>query len=342
MLMDAERRPRATGKHGCSVGQEVDFRGATEQTAVQRCTYRLSLTGLYMSFAGCGWPRVSSVGQTAARVRLLALGMACLLTPGVARGQTSNIVLRIKPRVGDTLFTRFEQDVSMKGTVHIHGSDTTMTMHTSLLLLSRVLVQGSDETGTTITTITDSVSLISGGRPAEPEEIRRAMEGQRVRLHIAPDGSAAVIEVPPQLSADIRAVVSGMPATLPDGPVSVKQSWQRVTSLPVVGDSKGYAAVLRATYRLDSLSSDGTLAFVSMHGTITRDPGSRPLANGLRVSSSGTVTGMLCVDRRRGWWIDARATIGLVSTLVPTATTAATPVRMQTDITQHMHTAAVH
>ena len=60
------------------------------------------------------------------------------------------------------------------------------------------------------------------------------------------------------------------------------------------------------------------------------------------MSSSGTVTGMLCVDRRRGWWIDARATIGLVSTLVPTATTAATPVRMQTDITQHMHTASVH
>jgi len=342
MLMDAERRPRATGTDGCSVGQEVDFRGATEQTAVQRCTYRLSSTGLYMSFAGRGWPRVSSVGQTAARMRLVALGLACLLTPGVARGQTSNIVLRIKPRVGDTLFTRFEQDVSMKGTVHIHGSDTTMTMHTSLLLLSRVLVQGSDETGTTITTITDSVSLISDGQPAEPEQIRRAMEGQRVRLHIAPDGSAAVIEVPPQLSADIRAVVSGMPATLPDRPVSVKQSWQRVTSLPVVGEAKGYAAVLRATYRLDSLSSDGTLAFVSMHGTITRDPGSRPLANGLRVSSSGTVTGMLCVDRRRGWWIDARATIGLVSTLIPTATAAATPVRMQTDITQHMHTAAVH
>lgn len=296
-----------------------------------------------MSFAGRGWPRVPSVGQATARIRLVALGLACFLTPGVARGQTSNIVLRIKPKVGDTLFTRFEQDVSMKGTVHIHGNDTTMTMHTSLLLLSRVLVQGSDETGTTITTITDSVSLISDGQPAEPEEIRRAMEGQRVRLHIAPDGSAAVIEVPPQLSADIRAVVSGMPATLPDGPVTVKQSWQRVTSLPVVGDAnKGYAAVLRATYRLDSLSSDGMLAFVSMHGTITRDPGSRPLANGLRVSSSGTVTGMLCVDRRRGWWIDARATIGLVSTLIPTATATATPVRMQTDITQHMHTAAVH
>src|SRR6185437_4939208 len=262
--------------------------------------------------------------------------------PGVASAQTSNIVLRIKPKVGDTLYTRFEQDVSMKGTVHVHGSDTTMTMHTSLLLLSRVLVQGSDETGTTITTITDSVSLVSDGRPSEPEDVRRAMEGQRVQLHIAPDGSAAVLALPPQLSADIRAVVSGMPATLPDKPVSVSQSWQRVTMLPLVGASgKGVAAILRATYRLDSLSRDGTLAFVSMHGTITRDPGSRPLANGLRVSSTGKVTGTLCVDRKRGWWIDARATIALVSTLVPVVGATATPVRMQTDITQHMHTASV-
>jgi len=294
-----------------------------------------------MSFVGRGWPRGSPVGQTTARLRVVALGLACAFAPGVARGQTSNIVLRIKPRVGDTLYTRFEQDVSMKGTLHVHGTDTTMTMHTSLLLLSRVLVQGSDETGTTITTITDSVSLITDGEPAEPEQLRRGMEGQRIQLHIAPDGSAAVIAVPPQLSADIRAVVSGMPATLPDRPVKVNQSWQRVTSIPVVGDAKGYAAVLRATYRLDSLSSDGTLAFVSMHGTITRDPGSRPLANGLRVSSSGTVTGLLCVDRRRGWWIDARATIELVSTLLPTAGATGTPVRMQTDITQHMHTARV-
>ena len=297
-----------------------------------------------MSFAGRGWPRVPSVGQrrSQARARIAVLGVACLLAPGAAHAQLSNIVLRIKPKVGDTLFTRFEQDVSMKGTVHVHGSDTTMTMHTSLLLLSRVLVPGSDETGTTITTITDSVSLISDGEPAEPEDVRRAMEGQRVQLHIAPDGSAAILALPPQLSADIRAVVSGMPATLPDKPVSVSQTWQRVTMLPLVGASgKGVAATLRATYRLDSLSSDGTLAFVSMHGTITRDAGTRPLANGLRVSSSGKVTGMLCVDRKRGWWIDARATIALVSTLVPVAGASATPVRMQTDITQHMHTASV-
>lgn len=296
-----------------------------------------------MSFAGRGWPRVPSVGQSPARAWIAVLGVACLLAPGAVCAQTSNIVLRIKPRVGDTLYTRFEQDVSMKGTVHVRGSDTTMTMNTSLLLLSRVLVQGSDETGTTITTITDSVSLISDGKPSEPEDVRRAMEGQRVQLHIAPDGSAAVLALPPQLSADIRAVVSGMPATLPDRPVNVSQSWQRVTMLPLVGASagKGVAATLRATYRLDSLSSDGTLAFVSMHGTITRDPGARPLANGLRVTSSGKVTGMLCVDRKRGWWIDARATIALVSTLVPVAGALATPVRMQTEITQHMHTASV-
>ena len=227
----------------------------------------------------------------------------------------------------------------MTGTVHVRNADTTMTMHTSLLLLSRVLVQGSDETGTVVTTVTDSVALSTDGAPAEPESVRRAMEGQQVKLHISPNGSASVIAVPDLLSADVRAVVSGMPATLPDHPVRPGETWQRVTALPVIGGSgTGYAATLRATYRLDSVSADGALAFVSMHGTLARDPGARPLANGLRVSSTGTVSGSLCVDRHRGWWIDARATIVLVSTLVPVAGATATPVRMRTRITQRMHT----
>lgn len=270
-------------------------------------------------------------------------GAAAALGPAALGAQSASrdVMLRIKPRVGDTLYTRFEQVVEMTGTMHVHGADTTMTMRTSLLLLSHVLVQASDETGTTVTTVTDSVSVTTDGEPAEPESMRRSMEGQQVRLHIAPNGSASVLAVPAQLSADVRAVVSGMPATLPDRAVRVGSTWQRTTSLPVLGASgRGYAATLRATYHFDSLSAGGTLAYVTMRGTLTRDPGARPLANGLRVNTSGTVSGSLLVDRLRGWWIDARATILLVSTLLPASGVTATPVRMETRIEQHLHTSA--
>ncbi len=298
-----------------------------------------------MSFVYHNARRAIPVGQKPAWRLMAILGAAAALAPVAVRAQSAarDIVLRIRPHVGDTLYTRFEQDVEMTGTVHVRGADTTMTMRTSLLLLSHVLVQGSDETGTTVTTITDSVALATDGEPAQAESARRSMQGQQVKLHIAPNGSASVLAVPALLSADVRAVVSGMPATLPDRAVHVGQTWQRTTSLPVLGgSSNGYAATLRATYRLDSLAGDGSLAFVSMHGTLTRDPGARPLANGLRVSSSGSVSGSLCVDRNRGWWIDARATILLVSTLMPVSGAAATPVRMQTRISQRMHTSAAH
>lgn len=283
--------------------------------------------------------RVRPVGRRQ-RWSVVLSALASLVPAALgAQGSGREVLLRIKPRVGDTLYTRFQQDVDMTGTLHVHGADTTMTMRTSLLLLSHVLVQASDETGTTVTTVTDSVSLITDGAPAQPDAVRRAMQGQQVTLHIAPNGSASVLSVPAQLSADVRAVVSGMPATLPDRPVHVGAVWQRTTVLPVLGGAqRGYAATLRATYHLDSLSADGTLAFVTMHGTLTRDPSARPLANGLRVNSTGTVSGSLCVDRSRGWWIDAQATILLVSTLLPVPGAAATPVRMQTRIEQHMHT----
>jgi hypothetical protein len=249
--------------------------------------------------------------------------------------------LRIHPRAGDTLYTRFEQEVEMIGTTRVGAVDTTVAMRSSMLMLSHVLVQSSDERGATVTTITDSVSLAGLGMGAvlPPEAERRAIQGTRVQLRIAPDGSASVLESPGELPQDMRAVVSGMPSTLPDRPVAVGATWRKNTAIPVAGQAAGSpAAMLRATYRLDSLSADGDIAYISMRGTLTRDSTAHPLPQGLRITSTGTITGTMRIDRRRGWWADSHATIELRSTLTPTTEDSGPPTRIQTKITQRMWT----
>ena len=259
------------------------------------------------------------------------------------------VILRIKPHAGDTLYTRFEQTVEMSGTAHVGSADTTMTMKSTLLLLSHLVIEASDSSGARITAITDSVELSSWrmGRPVPSETARRAMEGKRIHLQIAPNGSATVLDAPDELASDVRAAVSAMPSTLPDRPMKVGATWKQSTAIPVSASTggrqgaTGRAATLTATYRLDSLSSDGNVAFISMRGVLQRDSTAAPLSRGLRVVSNGTITGSLRVDRQRGWWTSSNATITLESVLTPSSdTTRSHPMRVLTRIEQKMHTGA--
>jgi hypothetical protein len=274
--------------------------------------------------------------------RLVVLAFLLLTAASPLSAQRGRLVtLRIHPRAGDTLYTRFEQEVEMTGTTRLGAVDTTVTMRSSMLMLSHVLVQTSDERGATVTTITDSVSLASLGMHAmvPPESERRAMQGTRVRLRIAPDGSASVLESSGELAHEMRSVIPGMPSTLPDRPVAVGATWRKEMPIPVAGQASGApAAMLRATYRLDSLSTDGSIAFISMRGTLTRDSTAHQLSHGLRITSTGTITGAMRVDRRRGWWADSHSTIELRSILTPATDSDTPPTRVQTKITQRMWT----
>lgn len=273
--------------------------------------------------------------------RGIALIALLVVAPALMAQSGRAIALRIKPHVGDTLYTRFEQHVEMVGTTRVGDADTTMRMTSTMIMLSHVLVRGSDETGTIVTTITDSVSLVAEGSGAAtpPESARKAMQGRRVQLHIAPDGSATVLDAPDEFAPDVRAVVSGMPSTLPDRPVPVGGTWEKRMAIPVGGRAGGaHAATLRALYRLDSLSADGDIAYISMRGTLTRDS-TAVLPSHVRITSTGSITGNMRVDRRSGWWSDSFATIALTSFLTPTTLTPSMqPVRVETKITQHMQT----
>ncbi|HEX5436265.1 MAG TPA: DUF6263 family protein [Gemmatimonadaceae bacterium] len=250
------------------------------------------------------------------------------------------VTLRINPRVGDTLYTRFDQQVDMTGSTRLGNTDTTVVMHTSMLLLSRVLVQEADNGGTTVLTITDSVALASrGGRDEDMPSpaAQLAMQGQRLRLRITPEGSATILDTPDALAPDLQAVISQMPATLPDTPVRVGGSWSQVMAIPIPGElTEKDAATLHTTYHLDSLSRDGSIAYISMRGTLSRDSSAAPLPHGVKLTSTGSITGNLRMDRQRGWWTRSTAIIGVRSTLTPPAGRHAQPVHFEMTITQHM------
>lgn len=249
-------------------------------------------------------------------------------------------MLRIQPHVGDTMYTRFEQSVEMIGTRNVHLVDTTMTSRMDIMILSHSLVQASDGHGTTVLAITDSVAMEGHGTGAgaPTEAIRRAMQGRQAQLHIARDGSAELLNASDDVSPEVEALYSGMPATLPERLVSVHSTWERTAFIPVSQESdSAHSAKVRTTYRLDSLSSNGALAYISIHGTISRDSAAALVSESLRVGSTGTVTGRMTMDRKHGWWIESEISITIKS-MVTRIIEPVSTMQVQTHIVQSMQT----
>lgn len=265
-----------------------------------------------------------------ARLGLAALGCAFALgtTPAEAGGQRYSLQLR--PRAGDTLRLRMEQTTEFEGT-HAHDkpgsptkppSDSTSRERSGLLVYTRIAVEATDLDGADVTAITDSVRLTSAAAPRGPfEAAARAAEGRRVRLHVAPDGATRVAG--DIYSLPLRATMTQMPATLPKEPVEIGQSWVRTMEIPVAppGEPSGSAA-LSGTFRLDSVSRGGGIAYVSLTGRLARSTNvpygaNRGAASGSRggkqrsgvLSTSGSITGSIVIDRDRGWIVDVRTTV---------------------------------
>jgi hypothetical protein len=256
-----------------------------------------------------------------------------------ARAQQPNM-LRIQPQVGDTMYTRFEQSVEMIGTRNVHQVDTTMTSRMDIMILSHSLVQSSDKHGTTVLAVTDSVAMEGHGTgaAAPTETIRRAMQGRQAQLHIARDGSAELLGASDNVTPEVEALYSGMPATLPERLVSIHSSWERTAFIPVSQEAdSAHSARVRTTYRLDSLSSNGALAYISIRGTISRDSAAALVSESLRVGSSGTVTGHMTMDRKRGWWVESEISIEIKSVVTRIVEPVST-MQVQTHIVQSMQT----
>jgi hypothetical protein len=273
-------------------------------------------------------------------VRRLSASVALLasIAPGV-HGQ--GVLLQIKPRVGDTLRLRIEQEMEISGVSKVRDADTTITMRSSMLMLSRSIVVESDDEGTTVKSITDSVAVDMGA--TDPlvvtlsDQARRSLQGKEVRVRFSREGSGTVIDADPDIPRDFQSVFSQLPATFPRHQVAVGSTWKQRIPIPDTGPGQ-IAGTLQATFRLDSLTRRGKLAHISMRGTVTRDSTASPIRGGARMTMTGTVTGYMVLDRGRGWVTDASTEMSMRSHIEQPAGSGLQPVKMQMRLLQRQRT----
>jgi hypothetical protein len=267
---------------------------------------------------------------------LIGVGLSTPLESALAQSAPSGhepVVLRLHPRVGDTLHTRLEQQTETSGSQS--GNQRPMT--TSVMVAARTIVQTSRATTTTVLTIVDSAMV----RSSDPRgasmsaQAERTLLGQRLVLQLAEDGSvqSARDERGVAVSRDVAEAMAAMPPVLPHRAVSVGEKWEREMPLPSSGPfgARGSAHV-RAAFRLDSLGRNGEVAYVSMRGEIAPDGE----IQGLQLT--GNVSGSMRVDRVRGWMTDSKFSILIKSIVTPPATTGMSPMHFVTKVTQHLRT----
>jgi hypothetical protein len=285
------------------------------------------------------WRRAGLRRTRAAGVRI-ALASAGILAaathPCVAQGAaTGGILLRLHPRVGDTLRTRLEQVTEI--TTTRTGGSASRPMMTSVVVLARTIVQASRQATTTVLTLVDSADVKSSDTHGEAmsAQAERALRGQRLIVQLAEDGSvesardARGVAVP----RDVAEAMAAMPAVFPRRTVAVGERWQREMPLPSAGPlGAGGNAQVHAEFRLDSLGRNGELAFVSMHGQIGSD------GEGRGLDLSGSMTGAMQVDRARGWMTDSQFTLLIHSVVTPAGGTGMQPMKFLTKVTQRLRT----
>jgi hypothetical protein len=266
----------------------------------------------------------------------IALSVVTLASSPTGAQAPEPVSLRIGPPVGETVRMRLDQRVEMSGTTRMAAGDSTATVVTTLVVISRAFVERRDRDATVLLTSTDSVAAASTGADSMviAEETRRALQGKRVRLRVAPDGATEILGKGIDGTPELSAIFSQMPATLPNMAVPVGYSWSRVMVAPIDPSltTQGEGGKLSATFRLDSLSRNGDRAFVSVSGTLSRAPGVK--YGQATMTLSGSMTGGFVIDRRRGWISDARLTYTVRSTVMPSNGNAADAMRFRMKVTQ--------
>ncbi|HWE43852.1 MAG TPA: hypothetical protein VG432_15210 [Gemmatimonadaceae bacterium] len=263
-----------------------------------------------------------------------------LLAPAVCAAQNGSgasgaVALEVRPRAGDTVSVRLEQRVEMTGTRRIGGRDSTARVTSSMVMFARTIVESVTPAHSIVATHTDSVRLETSDDHAEAmrADAIRALAGTVSRLRILPDGTGQGVDS--ALGGRSGSLVAVMPATLPGTPVAVGGKWTRTMPIPSSNAARG-AGEVRAVFRLDSLTSAGRYAWISMKGSMRRDE--RAPAGGTGESAgavSGSITGAMTLDRRRGWIVSALTDMTVHST-VTTPNAPSVPLKVTVRVIQKM------
>jgi hypothetical protein len=246
------------------------------------------------------------------------------------------VVLQIRPHIGDTLRMHLSQTVEMIGTTERGGRDaTTSSMTTSIEVFTRAIAQQWTSGGTLMQSITDSVAITPASAASIADLKRRTMQAKRVLVRVSTDGAMEIVD-DEDPNSELRRLFGEMPAVLARKPVRVGEKWTREMQIPLSGDPGAMGSV-RATFRLDSLARNGDIAYVSMHGTMSRNvAGSSPAGAGY--ATSGMLAGSIQIDRRLGWITDSKSSIIVRSTIAANPGRAGAPkgapMQVRTKITQ--------
>jgi hypothetical protein len=243
---------------------------------------------------------------------LVAL-LGLLLVAQVAQAQS--VLLQIRPRVGDTLKVRLDQEVAMKGMPLGCGGQASAfknrlkaalpancsdvrEMTTRMEVFSRAIVRRATRDATEILAITDSVMTSPG---QGQRKLKQPTPKSPVEIRISADGGVELGAGP--ASDDVRTLFGQMPATLSRKPVAVGEKWIHEMLVPMP-DEPGARARVRTTLQLDSLGRNGQLAYISMRGVLSHDH-----SDGSTSETSGSLTATMQLDRRLAWITDTHATI---------------------------------
>ena len=201
------------------------------------------------------------------------------------------VLLQLRPKPGDLLHLRLDQTIEM-GMTPRRFDDSTKTDVTTLVMLARLTVESADVDGATVLAVADSVRTESSGS-YQSDVLRqaRALQGQRFRFRVSPDGSTAVTGVDAWAGPAVGSLLSQLPATLPAEPVAPGATWNRSVDIPLAVSAEGKTtATLTAVFRLDSISRSGEFAYLSMKGRLVR---SGPTQAG-GAGGAGNATGDSC------------------------------------------------
>jgi hypothetical protein len=258
-------------------------------------------------------------------MRSLVLGV--LVLAGAGSAQAQRVVLELRPRFGDTVWIRLDQSTEVSAS---RKGSIARPVVTTLSMFSRAIVEVSTAASAIILAITDSVDVASNDKAAAAgaSETERQLAGRQMRLKLLPDGTVKMAEEDANVSKQVGEVVSLMPASFPKGSVTIGDTWLREMPIPA-GSESGKPMVVRAAFRLDSVSTDYDIAYLSLRGSVQ--------ATSAVTSSdvNGSVTGSMTVDRRRGWLSASRFVIQL-RTLVPSAIANEPPLQYMMKVTQQM------
>lgn len=260
-----------------------------------------------------------------ARGVLAVVAGALLAVPASAQ----RVRLEIRPQVGDTIHMRLDQEIEVSGTSpDVAGAPKSMTGSTHVRTRAiplRRLVSGS-----LILAVTDSIEItpIGGTRAAVP---RSALEGARVTMIVGHDGGMEVIDTG-EHDGETTPFFAPTAPMLPDAPVNVGGRWTRSLELPI-GSGAGGMARVQANFRLDSLSGNGDIAYITMNGTLSRIGGSGRGGGSQR--STGTLSGRMQLDRRLGWITDTHLVLN-VHTVIISGEAGRPPAQVQMKVTQRL------